>query len=144
MNYLLDTDTAVAVLRGRPPAVRERLRRAIEDGAALGISSIVLYELWHGVARSDRVRENEERLQVFLAGSLEVVAFDDTDAAFAGRVRASLERARTPIGPYDVLIGGQALRHGVTLVTTNTREFNRVHGLRVEDWTAAVPRGRRR
>ena len=134
MTYFLDTSAAVAVLRNRPPSVRGRLRAALQDGHDVSISTVVLYELWYGVARSERKDENTERLRVFLAGRVEVTPFEDDDARAAAEVRAALEALGTPIGPYDVLIAGQALRNHATLVTANVDEFARVPGLQWEDW----------
>lgn len=139
MNYLLDTNAVIALLRDDPPRVRKRLRQVVAEGASIAVSSIVLYELWYGVARSARRRENAERLRVFLSGNIETVAFDDEDAVAAGNLRAALETAGTPIGAYDLLIAGQALRAGTTLVTANVSEFARVRGLVWQDWTTEVP-----
>jgi len=136
VSYLLDTNAVIALLRDEPAIFRKRLRRAVSRGAALAVSSIVLYELWYGVARSARRRENAERLRVFLSGGIEVSAFDEEDAKTAGELRATLEGAGTPIGPYDLLIAAQALRTGATLVTANLAEFTRVPGLQWQDWTA--------
>ncbi len=136
MNYLLDTNAVIALLRNDPTGARNRLRRVVSEGASIGVSSVVLYELWYGVARSARRRENAERLRVFLSGNIEIVSFDDDDAVAAGDLRASLETAGTPIGPYDLLIAAQALRGGATLVTANVSEFARVQGLAWQDWTA--------
>ena len=136
MSYLLDTNAVIALLKDEPAIFRKRLRRAVSRGAALAVSSIVLYELWYGVARSARRRENAERLRVFLSGSIEVSAFDEEDAKTAGDLRATLEGAGTPIGPYDLLIAAQALRSGATLVTANVAEFTRVPDLQWQDWTA--------
>jgi tRNA(fMet)-specific endonuclease VapC len=91
-------------------------------------------ELWYGVAKSERTEWNTKRLLTFLAGPIEVIAFDDDDAKSAGEIRACLEVAGTPIGAYDVLIGGQAAHRGLTLVTSNTSEFARVRRLSWEDW----------
>ena len=135
MSYLLDTNAVIALLKDEPAIFRKRLRRAVSRGAALAVSSIVLYELWYGVARSARRRENAERLRVFLSGGIEVSAFDEEDAKTAGDLRATLEGAGTPIGPYDLLIAAQALRSGATLVTANVAEFTRVPGLQWQDWT---------
>lgn len=99
MSYLLDTNAVIAVLKNQPAAVRRRLRRAASKGVAVAISSVVLFELWYGVARSERRRENAERLRAFLSGSIGVVPFDEEDAATAGDLRATLEAAGTPIGP---------------------------------------------
>jgi tRNA(fMet)-specific endonuclease VapC len=138
VTYLLDTNVVVALLKDRPHGVRERLRQASATDASIAVSSIVLYELWYGVARRGRWRENAERLRVFLSGRLELLAFESEDAAAAGELRASLEAAGTTIGPYDLLIAGQALRHGATLVTANVAEFARAPGLRWEDWTVVA------
>ena len=100
--------------------------------------SVVLYELWYGVARSERRRDNAERLRIFLSGKIDVVPFDEQDAVTAGDLRATLEAAGTPIGPYDLLIAAQALRSRATLVTANISEFARVRGLVWQDWTAAT------
>ena len=135
MSYLLDTNAVNALLKNEPAIFRKRLRRAVSRGAAIAVSSIVLYELWYGVARSARRRENAERLRVFLSGRIEVGAFDEDDAKTAGELRATLEGAGTPIGPYDLLIAAQALRTGATLVTANVAEFTRVPGLQWQDWT---------
>jgi tRNA(fMet)-specific endonuclease VapC len=135
MIYFLDTNAVVALLKNRPPGARVRLRRAIRAGASIAVSSVVLYELWHGVARSERPKENSERLRIFLSGNINVVPFNDEDARTAGDLRAALEADSTPIGPYDVLIAAQALRSRATLVTANVREFARVRGLSWQDWT---------
>jgi tRNA(fMet)-specific endonuclease VapC len=136
VSYLLDTNAVIALLKDEPAIFRKRLRRAVSRGAAIAVSSIVLYELWYGVARSARRRENAERLRVFLSGGIEVSAFDEEDAKAAGELRATLEGAGTPIGPYDLLIAAQALRTGATLVTANVAEFTRVSSLQWQDWTA--------
>jgi tRNA(fMet)-specific endonuclease VapC len=135
VNYLLDTNTVVALLRSKPVAVRERYRQAEKAGDYLAVSSVVLFELWYGVEKSGRVQENTERLRVLLSGNLDLLDFDDEDAQAAGRIRAALEKTGTPIGAYDLLIAGQALRRGLTVVTANASEFSRVTGLSWEDWT---------
>ena len=96
---------------------------------------MTVFELWYGVAKSARHAFNTRRLQTFLAGALDVVTVEEEDAQAAGRVRAALERKGTPIGPFDVLIAGQALAREATLVTTNASEFARVSGLAREDWS---------
>jgi tRNA(fMet)-specific endonuclease VapC len=138
VNYLLDTNAVIALLKNHPPGVRSRMRRAVSEGASIAVPSVALYELWYGVARSERRNENAERLRVFLSGDINIVPFDDEDAAAAGDLRAALEAAGTPIGPYDFLIAAQALRSGMTLVTANVSEFARVRGLLWQDWTAAA------
>lgn len=91
--------------------------------------------MWYGVARSERRRENAERLRILLSGAIAVVPFDEEDAAAAGELRATLEAAGSPAGPYDLLIAAQATRTRATLVTANVAEFARVRGLAWEDWT---------
>ena len=139
MNYLLDTNAVIALLKDQPPNVRNRLRRLVRRGVSIAVSTIVLYELWYGVARSQRRRENAERLRVSLSGNIDVARFDEDDAVTAGDLRAALETAGTPIGPYDLLIAAQALRSSATLVTANVSEFARVRGLDWQDWTAEPP-----
>jgi tRNA(fMet)-specific endonuclease VapC len=135
VNYLLDTNAVVALLRNKPPAVRERFRAAEAAGDCLAVSSVVLFELWYGVEKSTHVPENTERLRVFLSGDMDVLAFDDEDAKSAGRIRAALEKSGTTIGPYDLLIAGQALARGLTAVTANASDFARVQELGWVDWT---------
>lgn len=136
MIYLLDTNAAIALIKGKPAALRTRLQRVAAKDTPVAISSIVLFELWYGVARSERQRENAERLRVFLSGAIGVAPFDEEDASRAGELRATLESAGTPIGPYDLLIAAQALRMNATLVTANVSEFARVRGLDWQDWAA--------
>jgi len=138
VKYLLDTNAVIALLKNQPASVRERLRRVAARGASIAVSSVALYELWYGVARSQRRRDNAERLRIFLSGNVDVVAFDDQDAVVAGDLRAALEADGKPIGPYDLLIAAQALRNRATLVTANASEFARVPGLDCQDWSAAT------
>lgn len=133
---LLDTNVVVALMNDRSRAVRVEFDKRSAAGEELGLSSIVVFELQYGVARSERKQENAAMLRRFLTRLSGVVDFDADDAIEAGSVRATLAAAGTPIGPYDVLIGAQALRRGAALVTANTREFGRITGLSVEDWTA--------
>jgi tRNA(fMet)-specific endonuclease VapC len=104
----------------------------------VAVSSVVALELWYGVAKSARRESNAQLLEKFFAGPLGLLAFEPEDAKVAGRARATFEAAGKPIGAYDLLIAGQALRHGLTLITANSREFGRVKGLAWEDW--AKPR----
>jgi tRNA(fMet)-specific endonuclease VapC len=136
--YLLDTNAIVALLRNQPENARKRLRRAKAQGGALAVSSIALFELWYGVARSQHREKNTERLRVFLSGDVATIPLEEQDAPIAGQLRRALEAAGAPIGPYDLLIAAQALRTGATLVTANVAEFARVRGLAWEDWTAAA------
>lgn len=130
----LDTNAAIAAINLSEPRVRAKLEGALDDGVTVGISTIVLYELWHGIGKSTRRADNVNRLAAFLALGLEQWPFEAADAEDAGDIRASLERAGKSIGPYDVLIAAQARRRGAVLVTANSREFARVPGLKTEDW----------
>ena len=138
MTYLLDTNACIALINGAPEEVRRRFQRAINKDSTMLVSSVVAFELWYGVAKSRRNEANTQRLEAFLAGPLEWTSFDGEDAQEAGRVRAELEIAGKPIGAYDVLIAAQARRRGATLVTSNVAEFDRVTGLKWQDW--AMPR----
>ena len=107
---------------------------AIASGEPLAIASIVLFELWYGAVKSERLERNRQRIADFLAGPIEVLPFEAGDAEEAGDIRAVLERAGTPIGPYDILVAAQARRRDALLATANAREFARVPRLKFEDW----------
>lgn len=130
----LDTNAVIAAINARAPRVRPRLEQALAGGVAVGIPIVVWFELHYGAAKSARARQNRATLAAFLALDVAIWPFDTEDAEEAGDIRAALERAGTPIGPYDILIAAQARRRGALLVTANEREFARVPGLRCEDW----------
>ena len=134
MNYLLDTNACIALINGDIGNLRVRFEGALAAKHNLYLSSIVIFELWYGVAKSSRVAKNTATLERFLSSPLQVADFDSEDARLAGEQRAALESAGKPIGPYDLLIAGQALRHDWTLVTANVSEFSRIKGLNWEDW----------
>ena len=137
-TYLLDTNACIALINGAEVNVRRRFQKAMARDSAILLSSIVAFELWCGVAKSQRKDNNTQRLETFFAGPFEWVDFDGDDARTAGTIRAELEAAGKPVGAYDLFLAGQARRRGATLVTSNTKEFGRVPGLKWEDW--AVPR----
>jgi tRNA(fMet)-specific endonuclease VapC len=134
VNYLLHTNACIALINGKPTAVRARFQRALGTGSQAMVSAVAVFELWYGVAKSVRQEMNAKRLETFLAGPLRALAIEEEDAQFAGAIRATMEAAGKPIGAYDLLIAGQALRRGLTLVTANTREFARIKDLLWEDW----------
>jgi len=134
VNFLLDTNACIALINGKPESVRTRFQKAIAAGATIFVPSIVVFELWYGVAKSSRLEVNRQRLETFFTGPLTVLAFDPEDAQVAGSLRAALEAEGKPIGAYDLLISGQALRQKLTLVTVNLYEFSRVQGLSWQDW----------
>lgn len=131
----LDTNVVIAAMNVRPALVRDRLNEAIGRGDRLALSTIVIFELRYGVARSVHRDRNAERLDRFLTLDLAILPFEGEDAAVAGAIRADLDAKGTPIGHYDLLIAAQARRHGAMLVTANRREFLRVPGLTIEDWS---------
>lgn len=136
MSFLLDTNAVIAIMRRKPFEVREHWIRARSEGTPVATSSIVLFELHFGACRSARPVENLDRIAAVLSAPLPVLPFERSDAEVAGDVRATLQGKGTPIGPYDTLIAGQALRLGMTLVSANTREFRRVRGLKLANWEA--------
>jgi tRNA(fMet)-specific endonuclease VapC len=130
MRFLLDTDTCVDVLKGEPRVLSNLARQSPDDCA---VSIVTAYELFTGVekcADPDRERFKVNRL----LDSLHVIAFEEQAARTAAAIRAYLEAMGTPIGPYDTLIAGQALAHGLLIVTHNAAEFSRVNGLERVDW----------
>jgi tRNA(fMet)-specific endonuclease VapC len=131
MRFLLDTNLCINLMRGKAAAAFARLRRLRPDDA--GISTVTLAELRYGASKSAR-RAHHETLIVSFCAPLAILPFDALAAEFYGTIRATLERAGTPIGPLDTLIAAHALSVGATLLTANVREFNRVPGLSVESW----------
>ena len=129
MRYLLDTNAVIAALNDAAGTVGARLRR--EATADIGVSAVVMHELYFGAYRSAKLERN---LGLVDALRLEVVPLDREDARHAGEVRAGLAALGIPIGAYHLLIAGQARARGLTLVTRNVREFSRVPGLAIENW----------
>jgi tRNA(fMet)-specific endonuclease VapC len=133
----LDANVAIALLNQRQKQVRVRFDAALSARTPMAMSMIVYHELMYGAAASERRALNENKIAVLISsGRLSLVPFDAADAREAADIRSHLRRTGSPIGPYDVLIAGQARRAGTTLVTANTREFDRVPGLLVVDWAA--------
>ena len=132
--FLLDTNVAIAALNETDITLAARLDGEFAKGTAIAMSSIVLFELEFGAAKSARPAQNRIRLAKFLTLPFIRAPFEPEDAQHAGAIRAVLARAGTPIRPYDLLIAAQARRLGATLVMANRREFDRVGGLSVEDW----------
>jgi tRNA(fMet)-specific endonuclease VapC len=130
VRYLLDSNAVIALLQGHAGFLG-RLRG--HQPADFALSAIVAHELYYGAYKGSRTSENLARIEAL---RFEVLTFDTEDARHAGEVRAALAAAGTPIGPYDVLIAGQAIARGLILLTHNTREFQRVPALLVEDWEA--------
>ena len=134
MDYLLDTNVCIALIKNTDALVRSRFQKVSHAGGRVYVPSVVTFELWYGVANSTRIAFNTERLETFLSGRVIVLPFDNNDALVAGSIRATLEISGKIIGPYDLLIAGQALARQLTLVTANVSEFSRVNGLSWQDW----------
>lgn len=132
--YMLDTNICIFVMNERPPQVRARMAAVTATGQNLAISSVTLHELQYGIANSVQQAQNQKRLNSFVAG-LDVLDFGQAAAEVSADQRARLKNLGQPIGPYDLLIAGHALALNAVLITNNTREFGRVAGLNVEDWS---------
>ncbi len=128
MKYLLDTNAVIALLKGEKRFIEKLTLHRTSD---VVMSSIVVYELYYGAFKSQKTQENISRIENL---RLRILRLSMEDACCAGKIRSELERQGQTIGPYDLLIAGQALSRGLTLVTHNTKEFNRVEGLSVVDW----------
>lgn len=130
LTYMLDTNICIDVMKTYPQNLREKFNALAEQ---LCISSITLGELHYGAEKSARRELNLMAIEQFVA-RLDVLAFGNKAAAHYGQVRAELERAGTPCGPHDMQIGAHARSEGLIIVTNNRKEFDRMSGLRVENW----------
>jgi len=130
LKYMLDTNIALYVIKRRPP---EALATFNQHARQLCISSITLAELLHGVEKSDKPDHNLRQVEDFTS-RLTALVYGNKAAAHYGDIRAGLERKGTPIGVNDLHIAGHARSEGLILVTNNLKEFDRVEGLRLENW----------
>lgn len=130
IRYLLDANAVIALLNEPTGTVAHRTRQ--HKPGDIGLSVIVAHELYYGAFRSQRRDSNVALIDGL---QFEIADFDPEDAREAGQIRAALAARGTPIGPYDVLIAGQAKARGLILITANVGEFGRVVGLQVEDWS---------
>ncbi|WP_419252974.1 type II toxin-antitoxin system VapC family toxin [Caulobacter sp. ErkDOM-YI] len=135
MTLALDTNVFIDLMRGRKTLVRQRHAAALFSERAVVTSLVVFHELHFGIAASHNSVAEAGAVGIVLRG-VPVEALDEPDMICAADIRARLRRSGLTIGPYDALIAGQALARGWTLVTSNVREFERVEGLKVEDWAA--------
>jgi tRNA(fMet)-specific endonuclease VapC len=131
ITHVLDTNAVIALLTRRSTALVNRVLGS--DERSIGFSAVVAHELYFGTYKSAKVSQNLETLRLAMA-DFPFIAFDREDARSSGEIRAALASKGQPIGPYDVLIAGQAKARSLVLVTANTSEFHRVDGLRIEDW----------
>lgn len=133
ITHLIDTNAVIALIGRKSDTLLARVMDS--DEGSIGLSSIVMHELYYGAYKSAKASYNLETLRLFMA-DFPSVGFEQEDALAAGEIRAALAAKGTPIGPHDVLIAAQAKARDLVLVTNNVGEFRRVEGLRVEDWTA--------
>ncbi|MDC0003322.1 tRNA(fMet)-specific endonuclease VapC [Porticoccaceae bacterium] len=130
LKYMLDTNIVIYTIKNRPSIVKAAFEKHYGQ---MCISSVSLMELIYGAEKSSNSERNLQDIEG-LAARLDVLNYDEIAAAHSGQLRAELARAGTPIGPYDQMIAGHARSKGLILVTNNTREFERVPGLRLENW----------
>jgi tRNA(fMet)-specific endonuclease VapC len=131
LKFMLDTNICIFTIKNKPHIVREAFR---QHSGQMCISAVTLMELIYGAEKSSSPGKNLEVVEGF-AARLDVLDYDHEAAEHSGQLRAELARAGTPIGPYDLMIAGHARSRGLVLVTNNQREFERVPGLRLEDWS---------
>lgn len=134
MRFLLDTNAVISLLGQKSEALINRVLDCSEGEIA--IPAIVSHELYLGAYKSQKVSFNLETIRLLLRDFV-VLPFDEEDSRQAGEVRAELRKSGSPIGPYDVLIAGQARARDLILISNNVREFERVPDLRLEDWTVS-------
>jgi len=130
LKYLLDTNIVIYTMKNRPQRVKRRFQ---QHHGQMGISTVTIGELVFGAEHSQQAERNLADLEA-LAARLEVLPFDNQAAYHFGQIRAALYRTGQPIGPYDMMIAGQARAAGLKLVTNNVKEFERVPGLLLENW----------
>ncbi|MDZ8070226.1 MAG: type II toxin-antitoxin system VapC family toxin [Nostoc sp. DedQUE08] len=131
MKFLLDTNTCIIYMRGKNSTLKQKLESTtIKD---IAVCSIVKAELFYGAMKSANPQRNLTLQQQFLA-QFRSLPFDDLAATTFGTIRSQLEALGTPIGAYDLQIAAIALTNNLTLVTHNTREFQRINNLLIEDW----------
>ena len=131
MRYMLDTNICIYAIKHGLREVIERLKE--HNTSEICISSVTYAELIHGVEKSKAVDKNRIALTLLLT-DIEILPFDISAAEGYGEIRAELERKGTPIGPLDMMIAGHARSLGYTVVTNNIKEFERIDGLRLENW----------
>lgn len=131
MNYLIDTNICIYIMNRRIPSVMARFHALSPD--SVGISEITVSELAYGVEKSQRKAENRTRLSEFLM-PFTILPYQAPASQAYAELRADLERLGQVIGPLDMLLAGHAIAEDLTLVTNNTKEFQRINGLKLENW----------
>lgn len=131
-KYILDTNICIYIIKQKPEKVYKKFRDLTQG--IVGISSITLAEMQYGIGKSSKPVKNQKALDQFLQ-PLSILDFNTVAAIEYGKIRSDLEKKGTPIGSLDVLIAAHARSVGAILVTNNTKEFNRVAELKIENWT---------
>jgi tRNA(fMet)-specific endonuclease VapC len=135
MKYLLDTDICIYTIKGSHQAIADRMSQLKVGDCA--VSVITLHELVYGACKSQAIEKNLQLVHKMLR-PLRKIMFDEACAEISARIRADLARQGTPVGLMDLHIAATALVHNLTLVSNNMREFSRIAGLRIENWTLAA------
>ena len=135
MNYLLDTNICIYIIKKSPEKVIKKLESIPNDEGKneIYLSSVTVSELYYGAEKSSQLEKNLEALKGFLT-PFQIINFDHESAEVFGRVRSDLERKGTVIGPYDLQIASIAIAHDLVLVTNKIKQFKRVDGLNLENW----------
>ena len=132
MRYMLDTNICIYIIKQKPLSVIQKFMA--HNISEICVSSITYAELMHGVEKSQAKEKNKIALTLFLS-NIQILNFTSEAAEEYGKLRSDLERNGTPIGPMDMLIAAHAKTENLIVVTNNTREFQRVNNLMIEDWT---------
>ena len=132
--YLLDTNICIYAINGKYPALKDYLLEIHPDEIA--VSAITVGELEYGAAKS-RWGDRTRRIKHAFLANYRILPFTERDAVLSGQLRALLASSGMPIGAYDIMIAAQGLAGNYSIVTHNTREFERIPGLALEDWTIA-------
>ena len=131
MEFMLDTNICIYIIKRKPRGIIDHFKRT--KISKIGISAIVLSELFYGASKSTKPEQNQMALYQFVA-PLEILPYGDDAAQYYGALRAHLENKGTPIGSLDMLIAAHALSIDCTIVTNNEKEFSRVPNLKIENW----------
>ena len=129
---MLDTDICIYLIRKKPASVIEKLNSLANE--VIGLSVISIFELQFGVEKSQHPKQYQTAVNHFLEPIQQIPVVDRQVAERAAMIRADLQKKETPIGSYDMLIAATALTQNVILVSNNTKEFERVEGLMLENW----------
>lgn len=135
MNYLLDTNICIYIIKKSPEQVLKKLESIVnsEKKNEIYLSTITVSELYYGIEKSQQPSKNLEALNGFLT-PFQIVSFDLNSAEMFGKIRSALEKKGVILGPYDLQIASVAMANDFILITNNTKEFKRVAGLTVENW----------